>query len=41
MTDGLFGLPEEVLVNNPLDAKENNEHALDVAPHLPHLFWFW
>jgi hypothetical protein len=28
---------EEFFVNNPLDAKENNEHALDFTLHLPHL----
>jgi hypothetical protein len=25
-------------VNNPLDVKENDEHALDLALHLSHLF---
>jgi hypothetical protein len=26
-------------VNNPLDAKEDDEHALDFALHLPRLFF--
>jgi hypothetical protein len=30
---------DEFLVNNPLDVKENDEHALDFALDLPHLFW--
>jgi hypothetical protein len=31
-------------VHNPLDAVENDEHALDFALHLSHLFrsqWVW
>jgi hypothetical protein len=29
---------DEFFVNNPLDVKENDEHALDVAVHLSRLF---
>jgi hypothetical protein len=29
---------DEVFVNNPLDVKENDEHALDFAFRLSHLF---
>jgi hypothetical protein len=31
----------EFFVNNTLDAKENDEHTLDFALHLPRLFWSW
>jgi hypothetical protein len=29
---------DEIFVSNPLDAKENDEHALDFALHLSRLF---
>jgi hypothetical protein len=29
---------EEFFVNNPIDAKENDEHAPDYGLHLSHLF---
>jgi hypothetical protein len=29
---------DEFLLNNPLDVKENDEHALDFALHLSRLF---
>jgi len=28
-------------VHNPLDVKENDDHALDIAFHLSGLFWPW
>jgi hypothetical protein len=30
---------DEFFVNNPLDAEENDEHALNFALHLSRLFW--
>jgi hypothetical protein len=35
---GCLGLQDEFFVNNPLDVKENDEHALNFAFHLSRLF---
>jgi hypothetical protein len=40
----LFDLPGRILCNNPLDVKENYEHALEFSFNLPRLFrsrWIW
>jgi hypothetical protein len=34
----MFGLKDEIVVTNPLDVKENDEHALDFALLLSRLF---
>jgi hypothetical protein len=33
---GCLACQDELFVNHPLDAKENDEHALDFALHLSH-----
>ena len=32
---------DKFFVHNPLDVKESDDHALDIAFHLPGLFWPW
>jgi hypothetical protein len=46
MQNWRFGRQDEFFVNNPLDVKENDEHALDFVLHLSHRFrsvlnWAW
>jgi hypothetical protein len=38
MWNWLFGLPGRILCEQPLDDKENYEHAVDFALHLSRLF---
>jgi hypothetical protein len=40
----LLACQDKLFMNNPLDIKENVEHALDFAVHLSHFFrswWVW
>jgi hypothetical protein len=32
---------DKFFVHNPLDVKERDDHALDIAYHLSCLFWPW
>ena len=32
---------DKFFVHNPLDVKESDDHALDIAFHLSGLFWHW
>jgi len=32
---------DKFFVHNPLDVKESDDHALDIAFHLSDLFWPW
>ena len=36
-----FGLLGQILFANPLDVKESDDHALEIASHLSGHFWPW